>query len=228
MPDTTIRRSVAGTIGAAAVSLACAAGAIWAFGEGNWVVVVVAGLIGAVCGAVAIVGPRKAKCPHCGGTMGADSSRVHHCGSCGQYARTEGGKLVKLEPDYVDPQTVFPVSLDRLLKPGLVTGLPTSNMQDVRWPNICLVCSAPATGVDQVEVVVDRGGGAMSTRVRMRLPFSRCGRHPIGVGVDETRHVWHGDGWECDHAQLRFNSHRYWREFCRLNNTDQRRAGLQR
>jgi hypothetical protein len=227
MPDTTIRRSVAGTIGAGAVSLACAAGAIWAFSEGNWVVVVIAGLVGGVFGVVAVGGPQRAKCPHCSRGMGADSADVNHCGSCGQYSRPESGSLVRLGPDHVDPHPVFPVNLDRLLKPGLVTGLPTSNMQDVRWPNICLVCSAPATGVDQVEVVIDRGGGAVSTRVRMRLPFPCCGGHHIGVGASETRHVWEGNGWECDHVQLRFNSYRYWREFCRLNNIDQRRAGLQ-
>jgi hypothetical protein len=60
MPDTTIRRSVAGTIGAGAVSLACAAGAIWAFSEGNWVVVVIAGLVGGVFGVVAVGGPQRA------------------------------------------------------------------------------------------------------------------------------------------------------------------------
>ena len=224
MADTTIRRSIGGTIAAGAGSLAAGALAVAGIWNGNWWGLVPA-IVAVVLGGVAVVGPRKANCPHCGRAMSADGHNVNHCSACGQYAQEQGGALVKLAADYVDINGVFPVHLDRLIKPGVITGLPRSDMGDVRWPNICVVCSAPATGADLTEVLITRISGPVKTGLRLRFPFPRCARHPIHAEMTESG-AWNGDGFACDHAQLRFQSYRFWREFCRLNGIDQRRAGL--
>jgi len=224
MADTTIRRSIAGTIGLAALSLASAAGAIALFADGNWWGIALV-LIAGGAGLGAYVGPQRAKCPHCGASMSAESS-INHCKSCGQYASADGGALVKLAPDYIDANAIFAVSLHRLIKPGFITGLPTSDMRDIRWPTICMVCNAPATAVDPVDIFVTRSTGPTQIRLKLTFPFPRCESHRIGADIDDHE-VWHGDGFACDHAQLRFKSHRFWREFCRLNTIDQRRAEYQ-
>jgi hypothetical protein len=223
MTDSVIRRSIGGTIAAGAASLAIAAGAVAAFTNDNWVLGVIAALVAVVLGVVAFVGPQKAKCPTCGASMSADSPSVNHCAACGQYARAESGALVKLTPDYIHARGVFPVHLDRLIKPGFITGLPTTDMRDVRWPNICIACNAAATGTDPVEVFVTRISGPVQNRLRLRFPFPHCAKHRVGADMTDGE-VWHGNGFECDHVQLRFQSYRYWLEFCRLNSIDQRRA----
>jgi hypothetical protein len=222
MADSTIRRSIGGTIAAGAASLAAGAGGVSAIWNGNWWGLVLV-LVAAALGALAIIGPQKAKCPSCGHNMSADGHNVNHCSSCGQYAQAQGGALVKLPPDYIDVKAVFPVRLDRLIKPGLITGLPRSDMSELRWPNICLVCSAPATAVWPVELLINRATGAMKIGLRLRFPFPHCGRHHLDIDVDDHG-VWEGTGFGCDHAQLRFQSYRFWREFCRVNNIDQREA----
>jgi len=235
MADATIRRSIGKTIGFAVLSLALAAGAIALLWNGYWLGIVVA-CVAALFGGFAYDGPKKANCPQCGkpmsadafgnpmGRSSADGVTVAHCPACGQYSRPEGGALVKLAPDYVDGNAVFPVHLDRLIKPGSITGLPKSDMHDVRWPNICIVCSAPPTRTDPVEVIVSRMSGPMTTQLRLRFPFPCCARHHVHPEIAENTELWSGPGFECDHVQLRFQSHRFWREFCRLNNIDHRRA----
>jgi hypothetical protein len=149
---------------------------------------------------------------------------VTHCPACGQYSRPEAGTLVKLAPDHVDKNAVFPVHLNRLIKPGLITGLPKSDLRDVRWPNICIVCGGSPTRADPVEVFVSRMSGPMTTRLSLRFPLPCCASHHVDAKMAENTELWSGPGFECDDVQLRFQSHRFWREFCQLNNIDLRRA----
>jgi hypothetical protein len=219
MAGTAIRRSIIKTIGAAALSLAFVFFAYTAFDSGNfwWAIGLACVAVAAAVGAV--VGPKTASCPHCGRaiTPEADKTWFNHCRACGEYSQQQGNTMVKLPPDYIHmPDGIrfanFPVAL------AYVTNKPSYQRY---WPNICIICNAPATRTEpSVDVVI------VTPEIdhRLSFPFPRCEGCVVSVQKDDHHEIWYGPGFRCDSHFLWFDSYRFWREFCRLNGIDPRWA----
>lgn len=200
MADTTVTRSIGGTVGFAVAALAGAGGAFWLYTNDHAILAAIAGFFSFSL-AMGAFFAHSADCPHCGSRMSAGAA-VDRCG-CGEYSRTENGRLVKVEPDYVADSPAFVTNVDQLIVRG----------GNSLWPEGCCVCGAPSVRHENLSATFDSPGVGMVQRLTLRFNVPHCQNHKRGVEVVG------GSGWE-----LKFRSHRYWREFCRVNGIPTRQA----
>lgn len=216
-----VPRAVGYAIGAVALCFLCVKAAGWAkappphgIGWLGWTLCVVAGVLAAGCGLMALR-VKKAPCPHCGrGLPHIANPRPELCTHCGDYVVAEVNFFRSPADDLV------------LKSPYFTAVLPES----ITIPQVCSVCGGEATHTVEVASVPQAGqaeenalataagvAAAMTLGVGfvqsggntdfLRIPVPHCDKHNNGValGQAETCHF------------IRFRSYRYFREYCRRN-----------
>jgi hypothetical protein len=198
MSDTTLTRSWTTTLFAGAFALGLGYWAFDLFRDGSYWGIAPA-FFGLACLFVALMA-RKAGCPHCGAVVEAGAV-VTRCGACGEYSRTQQGKLAPVPRGFVLEQADFKIDVDALFK---AKGQP----ELWRWPRPerCCVCDAPASKLEKVEMRLSEGRVMLGTMERIasyKFRVPHCAAHSRGVVFD--------------YDAFKVRAYDYWREFRAAN-----------
>ena len=225
MAGTVIKRSIFGTIVLAALSLAIGFGAFKVYEAGHFWWGIGLACVAVACGIAAFRGPQTVKCPYCNRALSPIyGSEFCCCEACGEYSQRKDNTMVRLAPDYIHSGIApFNVFLTGLTTPVYVAGARTRHVRDLRWPDICILCSAPPTETALVEGVA-RGRDADEDDLHLSVNVPKCVGCVVRVHKMPSSEIWYGPGFAFDSNSMSFSSYRFWREFCRLNGIDQRRS----
>jgi len=159
------------------------------------------------------LGAKRLECPSCdlyihGVVLDPDGAVL--CPHCRAYASVEGSKLVKTPPDRVAPEPVFCVELP----------------QQVKWPEGCCVCGAPATRQVESKLEIEQDAsfardmavGVASLgilravdRTTYTLPVPHCAQHADGAELYPSAEA------EQLNLGIGFRSYPYFTQFAALN-----------
>lgn len=207
LASTPIKRSVGNTIGFVVGILMGLALAYWAWSSNH---PIVAGIIGLVClGLLVMVlkgsGVGEAPCPSCGKPLdGLGNKPNERCIWCFAYSEPRDGRLWQVEESRVET------------RPEFVIPLP----ENLRMPPICCACGEPATragsmvanyNIQHNVLPVARG-----SEYSLQIPY--CNSHDSG-GAETATTVMGIEGKISmqEMPALKVKSHRFYREFLRLN-----------